>query len=123
MSFLHAIGLNTDLLQSILTEEIPQQVDIHVHVPEHPSYGVLLELMTFSANYAVSGSSKPKIRIRNAILKTLIDKLFPVCSVSRADRLARRIKQLLLPLESFSNHDDEKVIFLNKTWRPQPTGE
>lgn len=120
MSSLHAIGITNDLLTDITLEQTEIQLP---ELPEVPSYGILLELIRFSEAYRyVDGTKKiSKPKAANAILQKLINKMFPLCSVTRADRLGRTIRNLLTPLESFSN-DDEKVAFLMKTWRPQPTG-
>ena len=81
-----------------------------------------MELNEFAEEFASSTKHLKSGKARaNTMLKYLIDKLFPLCSVSRADRLKRRIDQLLAPLSSLSD-DNETNLFLRKTWKPQPTG-
>ena len=79
------------------------------------TYGILIELYHFGCD----NSSALKLKV-NRLLKVLVDTLFPLCSVTRADRLERRIKGLCLPLESMSK--EAQALYLQKQWIPQPTG-
>ena len=91
---------------------VPQQL-----LPDSPSYGVLFELLDFSRSNAKLLKSKP-----NRILKCLVDTLFPLCSVSRADRLEKRIETLMQPVIKLST-EEEQVEYLQQKWKPQATGD
>ena len=84
------------------------------NLPEIPTYAILLELLEFSK------SKSSKACHVNKIFKHFIDVLFPACSVTRADRLMRRVKELLTPLNDISD-DSERALFLRNTWKPQAT--
>ena len=86
-------------------------------LPDSPSYGVLFELLYFSRSNAKLLKFKP-----NKILKCLVDTLFPLCSVSRGDRLERRIETLFQPLFKLSTQE-EQVEYLQRKWKPQATGK
>ena len=118
MSSLVAFGVATNHLESLLCQPndttVPCIIPALAKLPEAPSYGILMELLEFAES---KGSSKA-CHV-NKIFKQLIDTLFPGCSVSRADRLMRRIRKLLNPIDSMS--DSERASFIMKTWKPQPT--
>lgn len=84
-------------------------------LPTDPTYGIILELYYFANEVSCS------LRRRsNRILKCLVDILFPNFSISRADRLERRVKILCAPLENMTMEElDEN---LRRKWIPQPTG-
>ena len=108
---LKASGITEDHLLSIVgnnfTENVP---DI-----DAPTYGVLIEL------YHISQTVASKIECRpNRLLKLFIDTLFPTSSVTRADRLERKIRGLFTSYSSLP--PKQKVVFLQKLWKPQPTG-
>ena len=85
------------------------------NIPDVPTYGILIKLYHF----ACDNTSALKLKV-NCLLKVLVDTLFPLCSVTRADRLERRIKGLCLPLESMFK--EAQALYLQKQWIPQPTG-
>ena len=98
MSSLVAFGVATNHLESLLCQPndttVPCIIPALAKLPEAPSYGILMELLEFAES---KGSSKA-CHV-NKIFKQLIDTLFPGCSVSRADRLMRRIRKLLNPID------------------------
>lgn len=85
-------------------------------LPELPSHGILMELHYFC--HLFSPSNK-KLKT-NVLLKKCVDVLFPLCVVSRADRLERRVRGLCTTFESLPT--TKQVVFPQKLWRPQPTG-
>lgn len=113
---LEAVGITEHLLLGIFTNDESENVlKCTGNVPDVPTYGLLIELYHF----ACDNSSVLKLKV-NRLLKVLVDTLFPLCSVSRADRLERRIKGLYFPLESMSK--EAQALYLQKHWMPQPTG-
>ena len=113
---LDEIGLTDDVLREVVVNDsLPVNYSDSSSLPDLPSHGILIELYYFCQRF--SALSKSKV---NFILKKCIDVLFPSCVVSRADRLERRIRGLCLSVESMSKQD--LVLFLQKHWRPQPTG-
>ena len=124
MSSLQSYGVSTNHLEDLVR---PHLATAHTHcpgialslnlsevLPETPSYAILLELLEFSE------IKSSKACCVNKIFKHLIDVLFPACSVTRADRLMRRVKELLAPLNNIYDHS-ERASFLLNTWKPQPT--
>ena len=109
---LEAVGITEHLLLGIFandeSEDVPKYTD---NIPHVPTYGLLIELYYFACN----NSSVLKLKV-NRILKVLIDTLFVLCSVSRVDRLERRIKGLCFPLESMSK--EPQALYLQKHWMP-----
>ena len=119
---LEAVGITEHVLLCILAnsgsnhDQTDDILKCKKNVPEVPTYGLLIELYYFARD--VSLVLKRKV---NRLLKVLVDTLFPLCSVSRADRLERRIRSLLSCLDSMSK--EEQVLHLQKQWIPQPTGK
>jgi len=92
------VGITEHLLLGIFANDEPEDVlKCTENLPDVPIYGLLIELYHF----ACDNSSVLKLKV-NHLLKVLVDTLFPLCSVSWADHLERRIKGLCLPLESNS---------------------
>lgn len=111
---LDSVGLTEDMLLSILLNN--SVVGLNVPDIEAPTYGVLMELYQYTSD--VSDKLERK---QNRLLKLLVDTLFPMCSIGRADRLERKIASFCslyqqMPIE-------ERVLFLQTQWRPQPTGK
>ena len=101
------------LLSVIIRGEVPdhlQDSDL-----EAPTYGTVIELYHFANEFASSLHRRP-----NRILKSLMDTLFPNFSISRADRLERRVKSLCTNLESMTKEELDE--YLDRRWIPQPTG-
>ena len=111
--YMSSIGITEGLLESLL---LGSQIEMPV-LPDSPSYGMLLELMDFAEKSAKSTCMRSR---PNKVLKYLVDILFPSCSVTRADKLEKRVRALMLPLDSLS--EDERKDYLRKRWKPQPTG-
>ena len=111
--YMSSIGITEGLLKSLL---LGSQIEMPV-LPDSPSYGMLLELMDFAEKSAKSTCMRSR---PNKVLKYLVDILFPSCSVTRADKLEKRVRALMLPLDSLS--EDERKDYLQKRWKPQPTG-
>lgn len=80
-----------------------------------PTYGIVLELYYFANEIATNLQRRP-----NRILKCLMDTLFPHFSISRADRLERKMKALCTPLKCMAK--EELAEYLQRKWIPQPTG-
>ena len=99
------------LTQAFLLEllENPESTNCKDEKSSLPTYGILIGLLHF----ADSHSAKLKINSK-ILLKQLMDKLYPNCTINRADRLYRRIK-------GFQEMDKIEDI-LEVTWRPQPSG-
>ena len=119
---LEEVGITEQLLFDVFTNdesnfESNQMMctKLPENLPDVPTYGLLIELYDFACEH----SADLKLKV-NHILKVLVDTLFPECSVSRADRLERRIKGLCDPLHSMSK--DEQAVYLQKQWMLQPTG-
>ena len=113
---LEAVGITEDLLLGIFAnDESEDVVKCTENVSDVPTYGLLIELYHF----ACDNSSVVKLKV-NRLLEVLVNTLFPLCSVSRADRLERRIKGLCFPLKSMSK--ETQALYLQKHWKPQPTG-
>ena len=110
---LAAAGMPEDLLLGIFTGGYDDLQGCTENAPDIPTYGLLIELYHF----ACDNSSVLKLKVNRA-LKILVDALFPLCSVSRADHLESMIKGLWLSLESMT--EDEQVLHLQKQWIPQP---
>ena len=110
---LDAIGLTEDVLCEVLTGSADHS--ILANLEDTPSYCVLIELYFFCVQY----SSLSKLKL-NIVLKKCVDALFPSCTVSRADRLERRVRGFCVAIDSMP--EPEKLLFLQKHWRPQPTG-
>ena len=108
---LKALGKTENHLLSIVgnnfTEKVP---DV-----EAPTYGVLIELYHISQSIASEIKRRP-----NRLLKLFVDTLFPASTVTRADRLERKIRGLCTSYSSLP--PKQKVLFLQKQWKPQPTG-
>lgn len=118
------MSLTQDFLESVLPADRDHDPKLQMpQLPDAPSYSMLLELLEFAENIASSVQSRSRAtraRTCRKVLKLLVDLLFPLCSISRADKLEKRIRSLLLPLHSLSENDKE--AFLQKIWKPQPTG-
>lgn len=113
---LEAVGITEHLLLGIFANDESEDVlKCTENIPDVPTYGILIELYHFASD----NSSALKLKV-NRLLKVLVDTLFPLCSVTRADRLERRIKGLCLPLDSMS--EEAQALYLQKQWIPQPTG-
>ena len=111
---LKEIGLFEDHLLSVLIRgEVPDH--LQDSDPEAPTYGTVIELYHFANEFASSLHRRP-----NRILKSLMDTLFPNFSISRADRLERRVKSLCTNLESMTKEELDE--YLDRRWIPQPTG-
>ena len=82
---------------------------------EPPTYGIVLELYYFANETAGDLHRRP-----NRILKCFMDTLFPTFSISRADRLERKVKALCTPLKSMAM--EELAEYLQRKWIPQSTG-
>jgi hypothetical protein len=80
---------------------------------EWPTFRTLSEILEF----ANKNSSILKLR-RNRILKLLLDKLFPHCTISRADRLERRILELF---DDIPKDENLQMKYLEQQWKPQAT--
>ncbi len=79
-----------------------------------PSYGILIGLHYYSIKACRSLHYKKP----NRVLKKLVDYLFPLCTISRADRLERKINSLLLKAQTVENLNE----YLRTEWKPQATG-
>ena len=113
---LEAIGITEYLLLGIsANDESKDVLKCTENVLDVPTYGLLIEFYHF----ACDNSSMLKLKC-NRLLKVFVGTLFPLCTVSWADRLERRIKSLCLPLESMSK--EAQALHLQKHWMPQPTG-
>ena len=113
---LKEIGLSEDHLLSVLIRgEVPDQYRLQHSDPEAPTYGTVIELYHFANEFASSLHRRP-----NRILKSLVDTLFPNFSISRADRLERRVKRLCTNLASMTKEELDE--YLDRRWIPQPTG-
>ena len=89
---LDEIGLTDDVLREVVVNDsLPVNYSDSSSLPDLPSHGILIELYYFCQRF--SALSKSKV---NFILKKCIDVLFPLCVVSQADRLERRIQDLCL---------------------------
>ena len=85
---LEAIGITEYLLLGICAnDECEDVLKCTENVPDVPTYGLLIELYHF----ACENSSVLKLKV-NHLLKVLVDTLFPLCTVSRADRLKEESK-------------------------------
>ena len=103
------LNITENLLMNVIING--DSVETHCLPTEPPTYGIVLELYYFANEIACSLHRKP-----NRILKCLMDALYPEFSISRADRLEKKVKILCSCLENNSSID------LNKKWIPQPTG-
>ena len=115
---LEEAGITEQFLSDMFTNDESNQLicrESFLNIPDVPTYGILIELYKFACEHAADF----KLEV-NRILKVLIDTMFPVCSVSQADRLERRIKGFCVPLDSMTQ--DEQVVYLQTQWTPQPTG-
>ena len=75
---LEAAGITEDLLLKIVTTSEAEHPQSWANIT--PTYGILVELYFFANDVASGLHQRP-----NRILKSLVDALFPQCSVSRAD--------------------------------------
>ena len=108
---LKEIGLTEDqLLRFLVRGEA-----IDCLTSDTPTYGTVIELYYFAREFASSLCRKS-----NRILKCLMDELFPKFSISRADRLERRVKTICGHLDTMSKEELEE--YLQEHWIPQPTG-
>ena len=111
---LNAIGLSDAVLHEVILNDLVED-PVLCNLPDLPSHGVLMELYYFCLQF----SSVEKMKV-NVILKKCVDFLFPSCVVSRADRLECRVQGFCVAFKSMSKQ--EQVLYLQKHWRPQPTG-
>ena len=114
---LETAGLNEGILLSILANggnEASEECQ-YPQVTTVPTCGILIELYHFASTIACTLRRRP-----NRVLKLLVETLFPLCKVSRADRLERRIKQFCNQLDSIEN--EEQDDYLQMEWTPQATG-
>ena len=103
---LKEIGLSEDHLLSVLIRgEVPDQYRLQHSDPEAPTYGTVIELYHFANEFASSLHRRP-----NRILKSLVDTLFPNFSISRADRLERRVKRLCTNLASMTKEELDEYL-------------
>ena len=111
---LEALGITEDMLRSIIVNNSVE------YVPaidcDAPTYGVIMVLYHFTQSVF-----KEFKRKQNRLLKLLVDTLFPMFTISRADRLERKIRALCLSYESMVT--EERKTYLQTQWRPQPTGD
>ncbi len=107
--FLEKLGITEEQFMTVIVRgEINQMTD-------PPTYGTVIELYYFASEVAGSLRQRP-----NRVLKCLMDLLFPQFSVSRADRLERRVRRLCNCLERMT--EEELAEYLQRLWIPQPTG-
>ena len=111
---LDELGLSESALKNIATVTSCQSLP--PSLSNAPSHGVLLGLLVFAKTFAKVLKCKP-----NRILKCLVDTLFPTCSVARADRLLRKVQNLSKFYDTLST-PEEKMDYLQQTWKPCPTG-
>ncbi len=104
---LDSVGLTEDMLLSILLNN--SVVGLNVPDIEAPTYGVLMELYQYTSD--VSDKLERK---QNRLLKLLVDTLFPMCSIGRADR--GKLHHFVVYINRC-----QRVLFLQTQWRPQPT--
>ena len=109
---LENLGITEDQLLNVIVRGDP--VDSYSLTTDPPTYGILIELYFFANEIAGSLHRRP-----NRILKCFMDVLYPQFSISRADRLERRVKTCI-HLESMTM--EELNEFLQRKWIPQPTG-
>ena len=111
---LNEIGITEDDLLNILVRGDCSAVNkLHGDIP---TYGLVIELFYFADEVAESLHRRP-----NRILKCLLDTLYPQFSISRADRLERRVRTLCAPLERMAKEEMDE--YLRNKWMPQPTGK
>lgn len=107
------LGLTEDDLLNIIVRREGGYTPPSYHDP--PTYGTIFELHYYSNYIAGNVRRKP-----NRVLKCLLDTLFPSFSVSRADRLERRVILLNSKVESMSKEELDE--YLQQKWIPQATG-
>ena len=115
---LEEAGLTGDLLLQVLENNYTGSLHSYTsfQAQDAPTYGILIGLFYFAANIASQVHRKP-----NRVLKQLVDTLFPQYTITRADRLERKIKSLCLPLDSMVELGTTRE-YLQTHWIPQPTG-
>ena len=103
-SYLQGVGITAKHLETILLTNL----DVHLSLPPHPTFGILTELLEYAVDLSLTHSCTV-----NSILGKWIHSLYPACAVSRFDRIERRVRNIALPVCSGKCPSG----YLDRVWR------
>ena len=110
-------GITPDLLLNLLQVQETTGQSTHPKLEPHPTFGILIELL----EYAVELESLYRGISTKSVLKIWIDHLYPACSLSRADRLERTIRNIAQPVQRIRSSSTNNSEYLNRKWKPKTT--
>ena len=110
-------GITPDLLLNLLQVQETTGLSTHPKLEPHPTFGILIELL----EYAVELESLYRgISTKSVLKKIWIDHLYPACSLSRADRLERTIRNIAQPVQRIRSSSTNNSECLNRKWNLKP---